>query len=217
MAWLLILLLLLSGCSVAWAGSLNDFSNNLATDVGPLLSLFGENITRQYFSESTQFLDYFIFAMAPIGIVTALSSAIRVCGDSTLRAFIGRAQEGDGAIEAELCTSTSRDVCELFHKGGITRVFGKPKILELILIRDALDENDGEHMNVYLFREHLRSPPKNGEWVEPMFQNPNLSINIGIKKLPQWMFYAVAILGFVLQTGTMVMAAVICWIWQKSP
>src|SRR3569833_3283684 len=98
------------------AGGLDDFSNNLATDLGPLVALFGENITRQYISESTSFLDYFIFSMAPMGIVTTITSVIRVCGDSSLRAFIGRAQKNKKTNKAELCTASSRDVCELFHK-----------------------------------------------------------------------------------------------------
>ncbi|KAL2148017.1 hypothetical protein VTI28DRAFT_73 [Corynascus sepedonium] len=120
------------GSANAGDDDLSDFSNNLATDIGPLLVLFGESITKQYLSESTSFLDYFIFAMAPIGIITAIVSTIRVCGYSSLRAFIGRSQEGDGVIEAELCTSTSPDVCELFTRGRITRVLGQPKILELV-------------------------------------------------------------------------------------
>lgn len=66
------------------------------TDLGPLLALFGESITKQYLSESTSFLDYLIFAMAPIGILTAIISTIRVCGYSSLRTFIGRSQEGGG-------------------------------------------------------------------------------------------------------------------------
>lgn len=64
----------------AQAGWLDDFSNNLATDLGPLLSLFGEAITKQYLSESTSFEDYIIFALAPIGLMTAVVSVIRVCG-----------------------------------------------------------------------------------------------------------------------------------------
>ncbi|KAL0764699.1 hypothetical protein CaCOL14_012789 [Colletotrichum acutatum] len=55
----------------------DDFSNNLASDLAPLLSLFGEQITKQYLSESTTVVDYFIFAMAPMGILTAIVSAIR--------------------------------------------------------------------------------------------------------------------------------------------
>jgi hypothetical protein len=90
------------------ADDLAEFSNNLATDVGPLLVLFGESMTKQYLSESTSFLDYFIFAMAPIGLLTAIVSTIRLCGHSSFRAFIGRSQEGRGTVEAELCTSRKR-------------------------------------------------------------------------------------------------------------
>ncbi|KAK3995331.1 ankyrin repeat domain-containing protein 50 [Cladorrhinum sp. PSN332] len=153
------------------AGALDDFSNNLATDVAPLIALFGERITIQYFSESTSFIDYLIFALAPVGIVTAITAAIRVAGDGSLKAMIGRAQEGDGKVEAELCTSTSRDVCEVFHRGGITRVFGTPKILELIRLCGPEERNKKESghytMGVYLFRDYLRRNEKNPKavWV----------------------------------------------------
>ncbi|KAK3984017.1 ankyrin repeat-containing domain protein [Cladorrhinum sp. PSN332] len=212
------------------ADDLSDFSNNLATDIGPLLVLFGESMTKQYLSESTSFLDYFIFAMAPIGILTAIISAIRVCGHSSLRAFIGRSQEGEGAIEAELCTSTSRDVCELFNRGGITRVLGKPDILELIY-------DPGTH-SIKPLQEYLRnredkenswwqkydSPslfpkpkPRDGEQV--LFApNPNLSLNVGIVKPPDWVLYVVAAAGLVLQTGVLSLAGVGVWIlgWNLS-
>jgi hypothetical protein len=107
----------------------DDFSNNLATDLAPVISLFGEQVTKQNLSESTTYLDYIIFAMAPIGVITAIVSAVRVSGSPSLRAFVGRAKEGQGNIEAELLSSTSRDVCELYNNGGIARVIGRPKIL----------------------------------------------------------------------------------------
>jgi hypothetical protein len=91
------------------AVDIDDFSNNLASDLEPLLSLLGDSMTKQFLSESTTFLDYIIFAVAPIGIITAVVSAVRLCGSMALRAFIGRSQGGQGAVEAELCTSTSRD------------------------------------------------------------------------------------------------------------
>ncbi|KAK1452524.1 hypothetical protein CMEL01_16753 [Colletotrichum melonis] len=84
--------------------------------------------------------DNFIFAMAPLGVITAVVSAIRVCGGHSLRAVIGRAQEGRGIAEAELCSYTSHDVCELYHNGAIVRVFGRPKILEFLHDRKAADE-----------------------------------------------------------------------------
>lgn len=133
----------------------DDFSNNLATDLAPFLSLFGEQVTKQYLSESVTKLDYIIFAIAPIGILTAVVSAIRVCGSSSLRAFIGRAQEGGGNAEAELCSSTSRDVCELFQSGGITRVFGRPKILEIIFDPHDLDFQNGK-AGIYTFLDHVK-------------------------------------------------------------
>lgn len=205
------------------ADDLSDFSNDLATDVGPLLVLFGEAMTRQYLSESTSFVDYFIFAMAPIGILTAIVSAIRVCGHSTLRAFIGRSQEGDGIIEAELCTSTSRDVCELFNKGGITRVLGRPCILELIHI-------PGEQDELHLFRHYLEShqPTSNSEWINTHMSaskagclfapKPNLSLNVGIRKRSKWVFRFISALGFLLQAGVLALAGVGVWVleWNLS-
>ncbi|RYP56142.1 hypothetical protein DL771_012087 [Monosporascus sp. 5C6A] len=214
--------------------------------------------------------------MAPIGILTAIVSVIRVCGDSSLRAFVGRAQEGDGVIEAELCTSTSRDVCELFNKGGVTRVLGRPKILEVIQVdggSGALDQNNDDNendsdcdsdsdvagdlssrinMGIFLLRDHLQRLPRDGEWEErkprglrifnsakpdtleeansnpslalenstknPFAPNPNLSLNMGIVKLPGSVFYLVAVIGVVLQAGVLAMAGLISWKygWTKD-
>ncbi|KAF1972467.1 hypothetical protein BU23DRAFT_467694 [Bimuria novae-zelandiae CBS 107.79] len=69
----------------------DNFSNNLATGLTPLISLFGESPTKQYLSECLNLIDILIFAIAPLGILTAVVSAIRVCGTPSLRAFIGRA------------------------------------------------------------------------------------------------------------------------------
>jgi ankyrin repeat domain-containing protein 50 len=152
----------------------DDFSNNLAVDLAPALALFGEQTTKQYLSESITLLDYFIFAMAPIGILTAIVSAIRVCGSPSLRAFIGRAQEVAGVAEAELCSSTSRDVCELYNNGGISRVFGRPKLLEVVFDPDfpqAADDtsssgSDEASTGIYTFHEYLKTPHGQQEWTK---------------------------------------------------
>jgi hypothetical protein len=139
--------------------SLGEFSNNLASDLGPLLVLFGERMTIQYLSECTTTEDYIIFATAPIGIITALVSAIRICGGTYLRAFIGRAQEGAAAAEVELCTSTGRDVCELFTRGGITRSLGKPSILELVYVQPASGSSSPsapDPKNLHIYRKYLK-------------------------------------------------------------
>ncbi|EGX91233.1 ankyrin repeat domain-containing protein 28 [Cordyceps militaris CM01] len=221
-----ILALAVVGPVVVAADELDDFSNNLATDLGPLLVLFGEAMTKQYLSESTSFLDYFIFAMAPIGVLTAMAAAIRVCGYSTLRAFIGRSQEGQGTVEAELCTSTGRDVCELFTRGGITRALGRPSILELVHVPGTKDD-DGDKAGVHSFRQwvgsnggerwHMtkESKEKHQEslWGNDLLAShpPNISLNVGIIKRPRWVFIVVAITGFTLQAGLVGLAAVGGW------
>jgi hypothetical protein len=116
----------------------DDFTNNFATDLAPLVVLFGEEVTKQFLSESTSFLDNIIFGVAPLGVLTALVSVIRVYRYPSLKAFIGRAQEAPGEAEAELCSSTSEDVCELWSNGGICRVFGRPKVLEFFYRKDKV-------------------------------------------------------------------------------
>ncbi|RYP48107.1 hypothetical protein DL768_005960 [Monosporascus sp. mg162] len=118
--------------AVATPAEWNQFANNFATDLAPIIALFGEQVTKQFLSESTSFLDNIIFGVAPLGIITAVVSVIRVYGNASLKSFIGRAQEAHGVAEAELCSSTSHDVCELWSNGGICRVFGRPKILEFL-------------------------------------------------------------------------------------
>jgi len=142
MMHVLLITLFCLGRQTAAAGDWwDDFAGNLATDLAPFVSLFGEAPTKQFMSESLTFLDYVIFAMAPLGVLTTIVSVIRVCGGSSLRAFIGRSQEGMGAIEAELCSSTSPDVCELYKSGGgIARVMGRSKILEIVHNNAAEDE-----------------------------------------------------------------------------
>jgi hypothetical protein len=273
----------------AGASDLDDFSNNLATDLGPLLALFGEQMTKQYLSESTNFVDYVIFAMAPIGVITAIVSVIRVCGGASLRALIGRAQEGNGVVEAELCTSTGRDVCELFNQSGITRVLGRPTILELVHYRADMEKGD-RNMGLHIFRQHLVTPEGKSDWTKiengpgplhavwkrllgivprsiskrarpsmgkrpsssedgvvldeevggtlsketpssskagapscaslangteldeySVLNNPSLSLNVGIRKLPTLIFYLVATLSVILQFGVMAMAGLVSW------
>jgi hypothetical protein len=60
-------------------------------------------------SESMGWLDNVIFAMAPLGIVTAIVGAIRVGGPVWLKAVIGRARENRAAAEIELMSSTSHE------------------------------------------------------------------------------------------------------------
>jgi hypothetical protein len=166
-----------SELSVSMADSWwNDFSNNLATDLAPLIALLGESPTKQFLSECIDLNDIVIFAVAPLGIITAVVSAIRVCGTPSLRAFIGRAKEGSGVVEVELCSSTSQDVCELYTNGGISRVFGRPKLLEIVhdphasLAAFYPPRGGKSTAGIQLFQDYINTAEGSAEWVpQPKF------------------------------------------------
>ena len=197
--------------SFAWADSgWDDFTNNLATDLAPLITLFGESVTKQFLSESLDWLDNLIFALAPIGIITTVVSAIRVCGNSTLRAFIGRAQEGPGDVEIELLSSTSETVAELWNEEGIARVFGSPKLLEVVTWNHKSNYQNGWPNEEPTYSagidlvsgKYLQGGHDIASLTHPKaYAAPNLSINKGIKALTRKWFYSITVLGIFLQTG----------------
>lgn len=88
----------------------------------------------QYMSQATGWADSFTLAMAPLGILTIVVSAIRVVGPSWLKAIIGRARENLAAAEVELMSSTSEDVCELWNGSEIVRSLGSPPVREFIIL-----------------------------------------------------------------------------------
>lgn len=179
-----------------------------------MITLFGEQLTKQFLSESINLLDNLIFALAPLGVLTAVVSVIRVCGSPSLKAFIGRAQEGPAEAESELLPCVSESTAELFNDGGISRVFGQPRILELV----AWENKDPSTGRVSVEYGTLRSALKSGAWsikgsndpakeIQDLLDGaeleiPNLSLNKGIKRRGQYWFYFVAILGIVMQLGT---------------
>lgn len=115
----------------------DNFANNLGSDLAPLLTLFGEQVTKQYLSESLSWVDCLLFALSPLGIITAIVAAIRVAGSPWLRSVIGRAKESRGEVEADLMSSTSSDVCELWNGEGVVRVLGRPVLLQLVVCPTA--------------------------------------------------------------------------------
>ncbi|KAF0644684.1 hypothetical protein FPSE5266_11354 [Fusarium pseudograminearum] len=110
-----------------------DFLLNVFSDIGPILALFGEQFARQFLSETFTWEDHVIFACIPLGIMTAISGAIRVQGGGLFKAVIGRARENHAAAEIEYMSSTSTEVCELYNGEGIVRTMGKPYIGQIIV------------------------------------------------------------------------------------
>ncbi|OQD81884.1 hypothetical protein PENANT_c024G10716 [Penicillium antarcticum] len=199
----------------------DDFTNNLATDLAPLITLFGERLTKQFLSESISVLDNVIFALSPLGVLTAVVSVIRICGSSSLRAFVGRAQEGPAEAECELLPCISESTSELFNDGGITRVFGRPKIAEIVVWEEGDPKVGGIETKVGTLREALVE----GVWTcggkqsaseLPELDIPNLSLNKGIKRRDQFWFYCAAVLGSALQLGSIIFAALTVFMWPET-
>ncbi|KAI5811969.1 hypothetical protein BZA77DRAFT_347353 [Pyronema omphalodes] len=113
-----------------------ELSNNLISDLAPLLALFGERFTQQFLSFSTSSVDSVLFAIAPLGIITAIVGAIRVAGPPWLRVLVGRARETRATADVELMSSTSHEVCEIWNGEAIVRVIGTPTIVELLYFEE---------------------------------------------------------------------------------
>lgn len=207
------------------AGGWENFANNIGTDLAPLLTLFGEQVTKQFMSESLSINDSVLFALAPLGIITAIVAAIRVSGSPNMKALVGRAKESRGEVEADLMSSTSSDVCELWSGEGVVRVLGRPVLLQLIHVdpssfNGAVPDNLKQHeefAGLYTFydavlKELYYTKPNNGvhssaEDPQHRHNPPNLSLNVSIKPIKRWISILCIFTGFVLQTSVVVFAA----------
>jgi len=138
-------------------------------------------------SQSVSWVEDIIFAMAPLGIITAITGAIRVGGTRWMKAVIGRAREGNGVVEVELMSSTSSDVCELWNGDGVVRVLGSAHIIELFYLDPTLPEHedDQDDDRAVLLRSRniqhsesagiydFESAKSTGNLLEPKRPNPN--------------------------------------------
>ena len=110
-------------------------------------------------SESLSWLDHLVFAMVPLGIVTAVVGAIRVCGPKWAKAVIGRARESKAVAEIELMSSTSPEVCEMFNGKSIVRAMGQPQLEQFLIFPDVYDTADDGSCGLYTletaFKENL--------------------------------------------------------------
>ncbi|RYP43916.1 hypothetical protein DL768_009575 [Monosporascus sp. mg162] len=207
-------------CVLAEAG--DDFSNNLFTDLAPLLALFGERVTMQFMSQSMGWADNIILAMAPLGIITAIVGAIRVGGPSWLKAIIGRARESRAVAESELMSSTSNEVCELWNGQEIVRVMGSGPIREFVVLLpkySGRNEDPAEMGGLLsrLFNRLTRRHPDDGqtsstEMYQEMYQEMRAmglkdrgeEVHKYLEEYGRGDLYMVALLGIVLQLGVLV-------------
>ncbi|KAI9170538.1 hypothetical protein HJFPF1_00006 [Paramyrothecium foliicola] len=103
----------------------DEFSNNLFTDLAPLLALFGERATMQYMSQAMGWADNVILAMA------------------RWEQSQPSARESRAIPEVELLSSTSEEVSELWNGHEVVRVMGKGPLREFILVMPEESETGG--------------------------------------------------------------------------
>ncbi|KAF3054087.1 hypothetical protein E8E11_011412 [Didymella keratinophila] len=140
-----------------------EFAFDLFSDIAPLLSLFGDQFVRQFASESLTWVDHLIFAMVPLGILTAITGAIRVQGSTIAKSFIGRDRENRALAEIELMSSTSKEVCELFNGKSIIRAMGRPKLAQMLVYPLEYEKAKDNNANIDSQRLSRKSADTNDE------------------------------------------------------
>lgn len=88
----------------------------------------------QFMSQAMGIADCILLAVAPIGAITTVVSAIRVAGPTWLKSFIGRARENLAAAEVEVMSSTSKETCELWNGHRVVRCPGSADIYQFICL-----------------------------------------------------------------------------------
>lgn len=103
-----------------------------------------------------------------------------------------------------------------FTRGGIARVLGRPRILELVVLPLQPGNGSYDTAGLHLSREYFdRTDPDTCKWQRDrqgsLAPSPNLSLNVGIKRPSNWIFYIIACIGAILQIGVLALAAVGVW------
>ncbi|KAF0322511.1 ankyrin repeat protein [Colletotrichum asianum] len=160
----------------------------------------------QFMSGAMGWADNIILAMAPLGIITAIVGAIRVGGPSWLKAVIGRARENLAVAEAELMSSTSQEVCELWNGQEIVRCMGSPSVVEFICLLPVDTQAGNKTFNIEVDdRKDSESNPAPQTIIIKRNSSrdaPNISLNTH-RETGRGELRAVAFFGTILQLGVL--------------
>ncbi|RPA83161.1 hypothetical protein BJ508DRAFT_207380, partial [Ascobolus immersus RN42] len=194
-----------------------EFSNNLFSDLAPLLTLFGEQVAKQFLSQSLTVADCIIFAMAPLGIITAMVGAIRTGGPPWLRSIIGRARESHVLAEVEYMTSVSHEVCEIWNGRSAVRVAGSSDTQMFIYVKE-LDESSNEGKFIWKESPPNQNVEKGDIWPFELFKqhialgnNVASNIIINLARTRMDVLYGGAVVGVILQTAVLVLGGLITY------
>ncbi|RPA95612.1 hypothetical protein L873DRAFT_1845922 [Choiromyces venosus 120613-1] len=111
-----ILLILVLACNSEAAtgdspiSSSSDVWSALVANIAPLLVLVGEKHVKAYFKNMCRPSHHLLFASAPIGLVTAVTTLIRLNGTQVLKRMIGRQFETRAEVLADVTSVSGGDV-----------------------------------------------------------------------------------------------------------
>jgi len=202
-----------------------DFATNLFTDLAPLVALFGQDVSKQFLSQSIDWWDDILFAMAPVGILTIVLGAIRVGGHGWLRNIIGRAREPPSVSEAEFLSSTSDDVSEVWNKRGVVRKVDCNGSIKQILY----DDTPGIQTVMSMWEAEFSREPQEQPYITRRDKNqnpltlpedpeirrnwnlmpPNLTLNAHKPIDNRYPIATSAVAGIILQAGVIAFQAVV--------
>jgi hypothetical protein len=95
----------------------NQFFKNLVTDLAPPLTLFDEEVTKQFLSQAMGWVDDILFAMGPLGtIVRGITCPIQAGDLVAERNDRPGARNASAVDSVELLSSTLDQVCELYSE-----------------------------------------------------------------------------------------------------
>ncbi|KAK1755545.1 hypothetical protein QBC47DRAFT_445709 [Echria macrotheca] len=201
----------------------DNFANNAFTDFAPLLTLFGDEVTKQYLATSMSIADNILLGIAPIGLMTIIVSSIRVGGNRFMKSIVGRARDSPDDEEKEMLSSTSATVREIWDGNRIVRQTGPSKTTQLVFGPSAQQSSHPlrrcEDDELYVwdlkpFRKISRDTPSERLLDVSSSMSPSLTLNIE-KAIPDERFVLFfACIGVLVQTSAMVLNAVIVYYWQ---
>lgn len=188
-----------------------NISNNFLSDLAPLLTLFGGLVTKQFLSLSMGWADNILIAIGPLGIMTILVSAIRVSGVKELKTLIGRARESRATAEAELLSSTSEEVCEMWNGHEIIRTHGSTIDTRCyVIVTSGADLKAYNLDEAFMWKYIIPSTDNHKDIsVSGLFKSPpNLTLNTPDNKISEREIWGWVILAVSLQILTLVAPAV---------
>ncbi|VUC23767.1 unnamed protein product [Clonostachys rosea] len=161
---LLLILALAGPVHAAWT---DDIPNNVASDIAPLIALFGDKVLLHWLSQSLSYVEVVMLAVCPIGVPAIISSAIRLTGHQVAKNLIGRPRESRAAVEAELTPVTSAEVSECWDGERVVRTTGEADMQEFFILKRIGGSGSGTGVAVKKLSECVGTHLEAGKALSP--------------------------------------------------